>query len=308
MGRYTLRRLVQLIPVFIGTTFLIYVLVWLLPGDPFAGLCGDRGCPPQFVATMHARYHLDDPLLVQYWYYLTRLVTGDLGVDFHGRPVVETMAQAWPITARLSVLALTFEAVIGIGAGVLTGLKRGSFLDNLTLVSTLVLIAVPIFVVGYGAQWTLATKLGLLRPTVSPQAPWNELVLPGLVLASGQLAYMARLARSSLAENLRSDYIRTATSKGLRRGRIIGIHLMRNSMIPVVTLLGLDLGGLMGGAIITEGIFNIQGVGGTVFRAISRGDSSVVVPMVTVLVLVYLFMNLLVDLLYGVLDPRIRFD
>jgi oligopeptide transport system permease protein len=257
---------------------------------------------------MRAQYHMNDPLYVQYWYYITNLLKGDLGVDFHGRPVVDTIMQAWPITFRLAVLALIFEAVIGIGAGVATGLRRGSFLDNVVLLSTLVLIAVPIFVVGYAAQYGFGIKLGLVKPTVSYEAPWGELVLPGIVLASGQLAYMARLTRSSLAENLRSDYIRTATSKGLRRSRIIGIHLMRNSLIPVVTLLGLDLGGLMGGAIITEGIFNIQGVGGTVFQAISRGDSSVVVPMVTVLVLVYLVMNLLVDLLYGVLDPRIRYE
>lgn len=311
MGRYTLRRLLQLIPVLLGATFLIYWLVWSLPGDPFAGKCGDRPCPDSYIAVMTDRYNLDDPLPLQYVKFLGKMATGDFGVDFRGREVVDIMANAWPITLRLALLALLFEALIGITAGVLTGLRRGNYLDNLTLVSTLVLISIPIFVIGFLVQFAgirAEIKEGLGRPTVTSDAPWLELVLPALVLASAQLAYMARLSRSSLVENLRADYVRTAVSKGLSRSRVVGVHLLRNSMIPVVTLLGLDLGALMGGAIITEGIFNIRGVGGTLFGAISRYDSTVVVPMVTVLVLVYLLMNLLVDLLYGVLDPRIRYE
>lgn len=308
MGRYTLRRLLQLIPVLLGTTFLIYWLVWSLPGDPFAGKCGDRACPDAYIALMRDRYNMDDPLWLQYIKYVGQLLQGDFGTDFSGRAVLDTMAQAWPITLRLALLALLFEAVIGVGAGVLTGLRRGGFLDNLTLISTLVLISIPIFVIGFVIQFGVGVKLGWIKPTVSSGAPWGELIVPALVLAAGQLAYMARLSRSSLVENLRADYARTAIAKGLTRRRVVGVHLLRNSLIPVVTLLGLDLGALMGGAIITEGIFNIRGVGGTLFNAISRHDSTIVVPMVTVLVLVYLLMNLLVDLLYGVLDPRIRFE
>jgi len=308
MGRYTLRRLLQLVPVLLGTTFLIYWLVWSLPGDPFAGKCGERDCPASYVDMMRDRYNMDDPLPLQYVKFVGNMLQGDFGVDFRGRAVLDTMAQAWPITLKLALLAVIFEAAIGITAGVLTGLRRGGFLDNVVLISTLFLISIPIFVTGFLLQYALGIKLGLIKPTVSAAAPWGELVVPGLVLASGQLAYMARLARTSIAENIRADYVRTAVAKGLTRQRVVGIHLLRNSMIPVVTLLGLDLGSLMGGAIITEGIFNIQGVGGTLFRSIIQQDSTIVVPMVTVLVLVYLLVNLLVDLLYGVLDPRIRYE
>jgi len=308
MGRYTLRRLLQLVPVLLGTTFLIYWLVWSLPGDPFAGKCGERDCPASYVDMMRDRYNMDDPLPIQYVKFIGNMLQGDFGIDFHGRAVLDTMAQAWPITLKLALLAVLFEAAIGITAGVLTGLRRGGFLDNVVLISTLFLISIPIFVTGFVIQFALGIKLGVINPTVSSEAPWGELVVPALVLASGQLAYMARLARTSIVENIRADYVRTAVAKGLTRQRVVGIHLLRNSMIPVVTLLGLDLGGLMGGAIITEGIFNIQGVGGTLFRAITQQDSTIVVPMVTVLVLVYLLMNLLVDLLYGVLDPRIRYE
>jgi oligopeptide transport system permease protein len=308
MGRYTLRRLLQLVPVLLGTTFLIYWLVWSLPGDPFAGKCGERDCPASYIDMMRDRYNMDDPLPIQYVKFIGNMLQGDFGVDFHGRAVLDTMAQAWPITLKLALLAVLFEAAIGITAGVLTGLRRGGFLDNVVLISTLFLISIPIFVTGFVIQFALGIKLGVINPTVSSEAPWGELVVPALVLASGQLAYMARLARTSIVENIRADYVRTAVAKGLTRQRVVGIHLLRNSMIPVVTLLGLDLGGLMGGAIITEGIFNIQGVGGTLFRAITQQDSTIVVPMVTVLVLVYLLMNLLVDLLYGVLDPRIRYE
>jgi oligopeptide transport system permease protein len=308
MGRYTLRRLLQLVPVLLGTTFLIYWLVWSLPGDPFAGKCGERDCPASYIDMMRDRYNMDDPLPIQYVKFIGNMLQGDFGIDFHGRAVLDTMAQAWPITLKLALLAVLFEAAIGITAGVLTGLRRGGFLDNVVLISTLFLISIPIFVTGFVIQFALGIKLGVINPTVSSEAPWGELVVPALVLASGQLAYMARLARTSIVENIRADYVRTAVAKGLTRQRVVGIHLLRNSMIPVVTLLGLDLGGLMGGAIITEGIFNIQGVGGTLFRAITQQDSTIVVPMVTVLVLVYLLMNLLVDLLYGVLDPRIRYE
>jgi oligopeptide transport system permease protein len=193
-------------------------------------------------------------------------------------------------------------------AGVMTGLRRGRFLDNFVLVSSLFLISIPILVIGYAAQWYLGIKWQLVNPTVSSEAPWNELIVPALVLASASIAYVARLSRTSIAENLRSDYVRTATAKGLTRGRVVGVHLLRNSMIPVVTFIGLDLGALMAGAIITEGIFNIQGIGGTLYRNIVQHDSTIVVPIVTVLVLVYLIMNLIVDLLYGVLDPRIRYE
>ncbi|MFJ6198467.1 ABC transporter permease [Micromonospora sp. NPDC092111] len=308
MGRYLVRRLLQLVPVFIGTTLMIYALVWAVPGDPFAGKCGDRGCPDNYVAMMTEKYHLDQPWIMQYFAYMKNLLQGDFGSTWSGRPVGEIIAAAYPNTLKLAAVALIIEAVVGLTAGVLTGLRRNGFLDNLVLVSTLFLIALPVFVVGFVLQWLFGVKWHIVTPTVSSEMRFTELILPGFVLGSASMAYIARVMRTSIAENRRADYVRTAIAKGLPMRRVVGVHLLRNSLIPVVTLLGTDLGALMGGAIITEGIFQINGIGRQALRAIVTKESSTVVSIVVVLVLVYLLMNLLVDLLYAALDPRIRYE
>jgi oligopeptide transport system permease protein len=306
--KYTVRRLLQMIPVVLGATFLIYWLVFSLPGDPTAGKCGERPCPEAYVAAFREEYNLNDPLLVQYGKYMANLVQGDFGTSFNGVPVGQELGERFAVTLQLGLMALAFEAIIGITAGVLAGLNKGGFIDNLVLVSTLAVISLPIFVVGTVLQLYLGIKWDLVPVTVGADATFYSLLLPAVVLGAASLAYLARLMRTSMAENIRSDYVRTARAKGLANSRVVGIHTLRNSMIPVITFLGYDLGALMGGAIITEGIFNIQGVGGYVFRAINDRDGVVVVGTCTALVLVYLFANLLVDLLYGVLDPRISHD
>jgi oligopeptide transport system permease protein len=306
--KYTVRRLLQMIPVVLGATFLIYWLVFSLPGDPTAGKCGERPCPEAYVAAFREEYNLDDPLLVQYGKYMAGLLQGDFGTSFNGVPVIEELSERFAVTLQLGLMALAFEAVIGIIAGVLAGLNKGGFIDNLVLVSTLAVISLPIFVVGSVAQLYLGIKWNLVPVTVGADATFYSLMLPAAVLGAASLAYLARLMRTSMSENIRSDYVRTARAKGLARNRVVGVHTLRNSMIPVITFLGYDLGALMGGAIITEGIFNIQGVGGYVFRAINDRDGVVVVGTCTALVLVYLIANLIVDLLYGVLDPRISHD
>ncbi|MEO9325150.1 ABC transporter permease [Nocardioides sp. C4-1] len=308
MGKYTVRRLLQMIPVILGVTFLIYAMVYALPGDPTAGKCGERPCPPTFVAEFRERYNLNDPLWMQYVKYLGNLLQGDFGTSQYGVPIREELVERFGVTLKLGIVALAFEAIIGILAGILAGLRRNGFFDNLVLVSTLFVISVPIFVTGNVLQLWIGVNLGWVPPTVSSEAPWNELLLPGFVLGSTSLAYLARLMRTNLGDNIKSDYVRTAHAKGLPERRVIGIHTLRNSMIPIVTFLGYDFGGLLGGAVITEGIFNIPGVGQYVFRAIGDRDGGVVVGTVTALVLVFLLANLLVDLVYGYLDPRISHD
>ncbi|MFE7119433.1 ABC transporter permease [Streptomyces sp. NPDC057654] len=307
MGRYILRRLLQMIPVFIGTTLIIFLMVYALPGDPVKALFGDKAADPATVAQLKHQFGLDKSLLEQYWTYLTNLVQGDLGMSFSQRDVTDILTDAIPVTIRLALVAFVIEIVIGIGLGMLAGLKRGKLVDQLVLVVTLVVIAIPVFVLGYVAQSVLGNELHLVDPTVNDSNDLSQLLLPGIVLASVSLAYVSRLTRTSIAENIRADYIRTAIAKGMPKRRVVGIHLMRNSLIPVVTFLGTDLGALMGGAIVTEGIFNVQGIGNTLYRAVLQADGPLVVGLVTFLVVVYLVASLLVDLLYAVLDPRIRY-
>lgn len=306
MGRYAIRRILQMIPVVLGTTFIIYASVFAL-GDPTVGRCGERPCPPAYIEAFNAEYNLDKPLLVQYVLYLGKLVQGDLGTSFYGNSVATELATRFPTTIKLAMIALFFEVVIGITAGIVAGVRKGRFIDSLVMISTLVVISIPVFVIGTLAQLVFGIRLGWF-PVTATQGTWYQLILPGFVLAALSLAYVARLTRTSLVENLRADYVRTAKAKGLSRNRVIGIHTWRNSLIAVVTFIGLDIGGLMGGAVVTERIFNINGVGSYIFRSINQKDATAVVGAITVLVLIYLAVNLLVDLLYGVLDPRISHD
>jgi oligopeptide transport system permease protein len=308
VGRYTIRRVLQMIPVIIGTTLLIFLAVWALPGNPFAGRCGDRPCPEAYVQAMTEKFNLDEPWFVQYGLYMQNLVTGDFGETFNGRQVVDELARTYPVTVKLAALAILFEVVIGIAAGIMAGLRRGGFFDNLVLLSTLFVISIPIFVIGYLAQLIFGVQLGWFPVTVSSEATVYELLLPAMVLAAGSLAYVARVMRTNLVENIRSDYVRTAVAKGMPRRRVVGVHTVRNSLIPVITLIGADFGALLAGAIVTEGIFNIKGVGGLIFQSIRLREGAMVVGAVTVLVLIFLLVNLLVDLLYAALDPRIRYD
>ncbi|MFI1222465.1 MULTISPECIES: ABC transporter permease [unclassified Streptomyces] len=308
MGRYVARRLLQMIPVFIGSTLLVFLMMYALPGDPVRALAGEQHVDPSQIAALKAEYGLDKPIWQQYFNYLANLFQGDLGTQIGTqRPVAEVIADAYPITVRLAIFAFVFTVVAGISLGIVAGLKAESLRDRGLLGLTLVLISMPSFVLGFLVQYFFAFQLGIAKPNVSLEPTNTELIMPAVVLASLSLAYVARLTRTSVAENMRADYMRTAVAKGLPRRRVIGVHLMRNSLIPVVTFLGTDIGALMGGAIVTEGIFNIKGVGSLVFEALSKREGATVVGVVTLLVIVYLVCSLLVDLLYAVLDPRIRY-
>ncbi|MEU8822578.1 ABC transporter permease [Streptomyces sp. NPDC048636] len=306
MGRYVLRRLLQMIPVFIGSTFLIFFMVYAL-GDPVAALFGDKAPDPATAARIREDLYLDKPLWSQYLHYMGQVFSGDFGTAFNGQPVTELMAGAFPVTLRLTVVAVVFEMALGVTLGVLSGLRRGRGLDTSVLLLTLVVVSIPTFVSGTVLQFLFGVKWGLARPSVSPEAPFLQLLLPGVVLGLVSLAYTTRLTRTSVVENAHADYVRTAVAKGLPRHRIVTRHLLRNSLIPVVTFLGTDIGALMGGAIVTERIFNIHGVGYQLYQGILRQNSPTVVGFVTILVIVFLLANLFVDLLYAVLDPRIRY-
>lgn len=342
MGRYIVRRLLQFVPVVVGATLLLFSMVFILPGDPIRALSGPRPLPASVQQELTDRYNLDDPLLVQYGKYMGVLPQDptpgdpgaagfggilqctydwasalpvvpelpgrcDFGTNFRGREVTDIMAQSYPVTLRLTAGAFLVELVIGVAAGVLAGLGRGSFMDNLVRLSTIVVISIPIFVLEYLAQLLFGVELGWF-PIAGARQGWVSYVLPSVMLAAVSLAYVARLTRTQLVENLRADYVRTAVAKGLGRSRVVGVHALRNSLIPVVTFLGVDIGSLMGGAVVTETIFNLPGIGRAAYQAILAQEGTVVVGIVTALVLVFLFANLLVDVLYAYLDPRIRYE
>ena len=307
MLRYVGHRLLQMIPVFFGATLLIYALVFLMPGDPVQALGGDRGLSAAAEARVRAEYNLDKPFIIQYLLYLKGVFSLDFGTTFSGRPVTEVMAHAFPVTIKLTVMALVFETIFGVAFGVIAGIRRGGIFDSTVLVMSLFVIAVPSFVIGFVLQFVVGVKWKLLPVTVGANDSFQALLMPAIVLGALSFAYVLRLTRQSVSENLTADYVRTARAKGLSNGAVMGRHVLRNSLIPVVTYIGTDLGGLMAGAIVTEGIFGISGVGGTMYQAILKGEPTTVVSFTMVLIIVYIFANLLVDLLYALLDPRIRY-
>ena len=306
MGWYILRRVAQMIPVFIGATLLVYAMVFLLPGDPVTAMFGEKPVNEGVAEQIRSQYNLDKPFLVQYLLYLKGVFGGDLGLDFSKQPVIATLMRAYPTTVKLALMAIVIETVVGVVFGVIAGLRKGGWFDSTALVISMLLIAVPTFVMGRVLQ-VLGNKWSWLPPTTASLEPtFNELLLPAAVLAGVSIAYVMRLTRTSMAENATADYVRTARAKGLSNFRVNQRHILRNSLIPVVTFLGTDLGFLMGGAIVTETIFNVKGVGWNLYMGILKGHAPTVVSLVTVLVLVFIVANLIVDLLYALIDPRIR--
>jgi peptide/nickel transport system permease protein/oligopeptide transport system permease protein len=308
--RYIIRRLLQMVLTFFGTTLIVYALMFAAQTDPIQALVGERPVSQATRDYLTQRYHLDrhgvTGFFSRYWDYISHLLRGDLGQTLGGRSIGQILAQAWPYTLKLSAIAIVFVIVFGVTAGVVAGLRRGGLFDHATLALTLVVIGIPVFVLGFLGQYFLAVRWGIFP--VNNQNTLYSLILPALVLSSLSLATALRLTSASISENLRADYVRTAKSKGLAPRRIVGVHVLRNSLIPIVTFIGVELGNLMAGAIVTERIFNIPGVGFNLYKAINTEDGPTVVAIVSVLVVIFLVVNLLVDLLYAVLDPRIRYE
>jgi ABC-type dipeptide/oligopeptide/nickel transport system permease component len=234
------------------------------------------------------------------------LLHGDFGTDFSGRPVLETISQRLPVTVRLTIVAVAFEILFGVTAGILASLRRNSFFDNLVLVSTTVLVAIPVFVLGFLAQFVFGFKLGWF-PIAGIADGWYSYLLPGLVLASLSMAYVARLTRSAMLDAFSADYVRTARAKGAGQRNILFLHALKNAAVPIVTVIGIGIALLIGGAVVTESVFAIPGLGRLTVDAILRRDYPVIQGVVLLFSFVYVLVNLLIDLLYTILDPRIRY-
>lgn len=318
MLQYITRRVLQFIPVFFGVTLLLFFITTVLPGDPVRLRTGERAMSPQVYAELRKAYGLDDPWYVQYAHYLGKLAKGDLGTSIYsGQKVSDVLKNTYPYTMRLAFAAIMIEILIGIAAGIISAVKQYSLADMLVTLSTSILVALPVFWLGLLLQyffgiwlkeWTggafylpISGASGALFPD------WVYLILPSITLASVSTAYAARIMRSQLLEVTGQDYIRTAYAKGLSAQRVLWVHALKNAMIPVVTYIGLDLGAMLSGAILTETVFNWPGVGFTIYRAIQGRDYPVVFGGVVVILFVVLFINLAVDISYAFLDPRIRY-
>lgn len=303
-----LQRLGGLLLVFLGVTFVIYFFVFALPGDPIAALGGDRPLDPATTQLLREKYHLDDPFLSQYLRWLGNLLQGDFGIDFTGRPVAPQMAARWPVTITLALSAWSLEILIGLTLGLIAAIRRGTLIDKGILATTILLSSVPVFVLGTTAQLVFGVRLHVL-PVAGTAAGWPvSYLLPALVIAVFGLAATSRLMRTSALDALSSDYIRLTRAKGLSESTIIGVHVLRNSAIPAATFLGTDLGYLLGGTVIVEGIFNLPGVGNLLFGAIRSHEGATIVAISTALIIIFLISSVLIDLLHAALDPRIRRD
>jgi len=329
MGGFILRRSLLAIPVVIGAISILFVLFFMIPGDPvtlISGGGGAREVNEQTRANIEAKYGLDDPWFVQYKDYWGRTLSGDLGVSYKSNQSVnDIVKQTVAASGRLAFWAILIEVFIGIGAGILSAVRRYSFLDGLTTISTAAVSAIPVFVLGYLLQrvfgvipakngwpeWATFPVQGIGPDTwvlgVIPTGDqWKYLVLPAITLASVSTAIVARLTRTTMLEVTRADYMRTALAKGLRERSVIFRHGLRNAMIPVVTLIGIDFATLFGSAILTETVFNWPGMGSELASALGSRDVPIVLGLTLVIVLIYVFINLLVDLSYAWFDPRIR--
>ena len=307
MGKYLLRRILQMIPVVLGTTFLVYALVFALPGDPVKAMFGDKPVNQAVAAQIRAEYNLDKPFIIQYLLFLKNALTLDFGNTFAGQPVIDEIGRAFPVTIRLALMAFVFEAVFGVIFGIISGLNKGRWGDTVILIISLLLISVPTFVTGFIMQYLVGVKWRLLPVAAGNDPGFVDLLMPAIVLGSVSMAYIIRLTRGEISSNMNEDYVRTARAKGMGRRQVFMRHVLRNSLIPVVTYLGQDLGALMGGAMISETIFNVHGIGYLTYQSILKGESNMVVSIVTLLTLIFVVTNLIVDLLYAALDPRIRY-
>ncbi|MBB3998141.1 ABC transporter permease subunit [Aureimonas pseudogalii] len=333
MLRFLFARIGVLLPTFVGVAVVAFSFIRLLPGDPVTLMAGERGITPERHAQLTALLGYDQPLPVQFWYYLTNLFQGDFGTSIvTRRPVLTEFLTLFPATVELSLVAIFLAVLIGVPAGVVAAVKRGSWIDQSIMGTALVGYSMPIFwwglllIIFFSGTlgWTPVsgrislmyffppvTGFMLVDSLISGQrgafsSALSHLVLPGIVLATIPLAVIARQTRSAMLEVLGEDYVRTARAKGLGQGRIIGIHALRNALIPVVTTIGLQIGVMLAGAILTETIFSWPGIGKWMVDSVFRRDYPVVQGGLLLIALVVMFVNLVVDLLYGLINPRVR--
>lgn len=311
MTTLILRRLLELFPTLIGVTIVTFIIMRVIPGgDPVTLLLGPEATP-EAIELARQRWGFDKPYIVQYFMQMWNLVQGDLGTSIvSGRPVLEILKDRVPRTAELAFLAITIASLIGILAGVTSAVYRGTTIDNITRVFVFIFLAMPAFWLGLELILLVSRKLQWLPPAGAGDGYlWqrmNHLILPALTLGVGTGAFLCRILRSSMLQVLHQDYIRTAQAKGLHGSQIIFKHTLRNALIPFVTVAGLAMGALLGGSVVVEQVFNWPGIGQMLIQSIMQRDYPVTTGCVIMMAVIFVLVNLFVDLLYGLIDPRIR--
>ncbi|HMM26722.1 MAG: ABC transporter permease [Chloroflexota bacterium] len=333
MTQYFLRRVIESIPVIIGVSILVFLLIHLIPGDPATAMLGERATQEN-VAALRERLGLDKPLYEQYLIWVGNLLQGDLGNTVRGNiPVKDEIANRFPATIELSIWALTIATTIGLPVGIVSAIKRNSLIDTASMFGALFGVSIPIFVlgllliffVGVELRWlpfvgrlssglSVERVTGLVTIDALIERDWaalkdavEHLILPAITLATIPLAIIARITRSAMLEVLNQDYIRTARAKGLKSRQVIMRHGFRNAMLPIVTIIGLQLGTLLSGAVLTETIYSWPGVGKWLFDSIVARDYAIVQSMTLLIAMIYIVVNFAVDVLYAFIDPRIRY-
>ena len=297
-------------PIFFGITLVTFVLMQLAPGDATQVYIDPKvgTLDPEVARAVRAKWGLDRPVHVQYTRFLANLGRGDLGVSIRtNQDVLRAVTERIPATARLALAAIAVSALVGIGAGVYSATHRGTLGDFLGMVAALFGISVPVFWLGLMLIWVVGVKLPVLPPSGYGQGELRYLVLPGLTLGLALAGTVARVTRSAVLEVVTADYVRTARAKGVGERRVISRHALRNALLPVVTIIGVEIGGLMSGAVITETVFGWPGIGRLMVDAINQRDLPVVQGCVLLFAITFVTINLFVDLAYGFLDPRIRY-
>lgn len=313
MLAYIQRRLIMLIPVLFGISVVVFLVMHLAPGDPAEILAGPTATASD-IAALREKLGLNDPVWVQYWRFLSGALRGDLGKSIQsGEPVAEMIATRFPNTLALAVASMIVASILGISAGVISAVKKGTVFDTVSMVGALLGISMPSFWIGLMLMLIFAVRLRWF-PVAGYNGQWwtltgiRQLVLPAVTLGIGTAALIARITRSSVLEIMREDYIRTARAKGLSQVKTIGKHVLRNALAPVITVMGINFGSLLGGTVVTESVFAINGIGRLMVRAITSRDFPVVQGAVLLVATIFVFINLLVDITYALLDPRIRYE
>ena len=306
MALYILKRLLLFIPTLLGITLITFILMQYMPGDPVTAMVGERASP-ETIAHIRTELGLDKSLTYQYFMYLNRLGTGQLGRSYYtNRKISDDLLQKFPNTARLALAAMFFASVIGIGMGVFAASKRGTNWDRLITLLSVGGISIPVFWLGLALMLLFAFYLQWLPPSGMGNGSLINIILPAITLGTFSLSYIVRVTRSTMLETLSQPYVAAARAKGLSESNVVFKHALKNALIPVVTLIGLDLGSYLNGAVLTETIFGWDGLGRYALDGILKRDYPVIMGVVLFGAVIFVTMNLLVDISYHFLDPRVR--